>query len=342
MIATTATHDDRIRGHDISYRIRNYQHGVSLDPAIRKLFYKGVFLDFVERGFTVLERTPLTEHFPRIRAYASAMKALPDAAKQALTPKYFNQQGYHPEDPMGVRSFMLFLQKQPEGLPEMVHAFRQDSDVDFDRYLPGFTGFSDITSALSIDITKIVFRGIAYGYGKDPGYFDRNFEKHVFSDKRCFVYPPTPEVMGCGDHDDFGLVTVAESNSSGLQLKMDDGRYVNVCPGPGRVVIWAGKALEIITGGHETKIKTVRHRVVIEESDRTRHSVIFFQGGSVTVPPSFIGDVSANPFLEEFPLYTDMSTALIAFGEWIRQTDIMDDDKFQFDEAFRQMVRGAA
>lgn len=338
MPRTAATSDDGVIVHDIDYGVWNYADCISPDARKRERFYKAVFTDLVERGFTVVQDTPLTRMFPRIHRYAAEMQALDDESKDAMTPAFFNQHGFHPDDEMGVRSFLLFLRKQPQGVKRMIHAFRQDADVNIDLYLPGVTTFFDATSAHSIDITKNVFRGIAHGFGEDPGFFDRTFDIHPFADKRCFDYPPVRQTLRCGAHLDFGLATLSESNSPGLQLEMDAQNYAAVCPGPGRIVIWAGKALEIATGG---KIRAREHRVVIEEAKRSRQSVIFFQGGSVTHPMRTIGDASQNPYLKDFPLYKDMPSALVGFGEWIRQTDTMKHSKIQFDEAFRDMVRGA-
>jgi isopenicillin N synthase-like dioxygenase len=78
--------------------------------------------------------------------------------------------------------------------------------------------------------------------------------------------PPHPNVdsnglslFGVGEHTDYGYLTLLlQDNSGGLQVKLDDGSWIDAPPIQGSLVVNVGDALEHNTG---CLFKSVPHRV---------------------------------------------------------------------------------
>ncbi|WVZ99233.1 hypothetical protein U9M48_044562 [Paspalum notatum var. saurae] len=97
-------------------------------------------------------------------------------------------------------------------------------------------------------------------------------------------YPPCPllqrlpescSVTGFGEHTDPQLVSVLRSNgTAGLQLALQDGRWVPVPPDRDAFFVFVGDSLQVLTNG---RLKSVRHRVVAN-SLKPRVSMIYFAG----------------------------------------------------------------
>ncbi|KAF5206910.1 Gibberellin 3-beta-dioxygenase [Thalictrum thalictroides] len=113
-------------------------------------------------------------------------------------------------------------------------------------------------------------------------------------------YPPCPDpkiVMGLAAHTDSTLLTVLyQTNTSGLQVFRDGGRWVTVPPKRGALVINVGDLLQILSNG---RFPSVLHRAVVHQS-RHRLSFAYLCG-----PPSNI-QISPLPKLidqKHPPLY---------------------------------------
>ncbi|KAM0850470.1 hypothetical protein ACQ4PT_053063 [Festuca glaucescens] len=80
----------------------------------------------------------------------------------------------------------------------------------------------------------------------------------------CHYYPPCPEpaqVVGSMAHTDPSLFTVlAQDGVGGLQVRLDDGRWADVSPVPGALLVNIGDLLKMVSND---EYKSVEHRVLI-------------------------------------------------------------------------------
>jgi len=334
----TVTDNDDVTVVTVDYDAIDYADCVSDDPEKRARFQKAVFRDFTERGWAVIEKTPLNEMFPVINDCAVRAHNLSGDVKKALKPELLNQHGFQNvgADKMGWRDVFGFLREQPAGVPPNVHAFRQPDDVDFDAYLPGVTAVMDEAAEKTEEIAANVLRAISVGLGEDQSFFDACME-YSFIDIRLNRYPPVEPKERILKHPDFGLVSVVLSEEPGLQVKIDDDHYGAVTPGAGGIVIFAAKALEIATAG---LIKTLHHRVYVADPAAARRSVNIFIGGGDFAPMPFFGDKSSNPYLRECPHYDGMTPLLIAIAEWERFSKHNIDSIVEFDQEIRKRIEG--
>ncbi|GBE87209.1 hypothetical protein SCP_1004560 [Sparassis crispa] len=96
---------------------------------------------------------------------------------------------------------------------------------------------------------------------------------------RAFKYSPRSEsqtngeVWGIGEHSDFGLLTLLNHNSPGLQILSPKNEWVDVPVLDNAIVCNAGDMLDMITGG---RFKSTRHRVVPPPAGTYRISFPFF------------------------------------------------------------------
>ncbi|KAM0873898.1 hypothetical protein ACQ4PT_037770 [Festuca glaucescens] len=93
----------------------------------------------------------------------------------------------------------------------------------------------------------------------------------------CHYYPPCPEpaqVVGSMSHTDPSLFTVlAQDGVGGLQVRLDDGRWADVSPVPGALLVNIGDLLKMVSND---EYKSVEHRVVINSSQDARVSIALF------------------------------------------------------------------
>ncbi|XP_073156793.1 gibberellin 2-beta-dioxygenase 1-like [Henckelia pumila] len=95
-------------------------------------------------------------------------------------------------------------------------------------------------------------------------------------------YPPIPEesdghnLMGFGEHTDPQIISVLRSNNTwGLQISLKDGDWISVPPDHNSFFVNVGDSLQVMTNG---RFKSVKHRVVVNNSKESRVSMIYFGG----------------------------------------------------------------
>ncbi|WP_431681321.1 isopenicillin N synthase family dioxygenase [Kitasatospora sp. KL5] len=82
------------------------------------------------------------------------------------------------------------------------------------------------------------------------------------------------EGQGAGIHKDLGLLTLLlQDDKGGLQVAVDDGRFVDVPVVPGAFVVNLGELLEVATRGY---LRATVHRVVRPAPGVDRYSAPFF------------------------------------------------------------------
>ncbi|KAI4975423.1 hypothetical protein ZWY2020_049030 [Hordeum vulgare] len=93
----------------------------------------------------------------------------------------------------------------------------------------------------------------------------------------CHYYPPCPEparVVGSLGHTDPSLFTVlAQDGVGGLQVRLHDGRWADVLPVPGALLLNIGDVLKVVSND---EYESVEHRVVIKSCQDARVSIALF------------------------------------------------------------------
>lgn len=131
-------------------------------------------------------------------------------------------------------------------------------------------------------VARTVLGLLAEALGQDPAWFDRWFDEEAVSNTKLVHYPARPagpagddtSSQGVGAHKDYGwLALVLQDDHSGLQVRSEEGSWIEATPTRGTLVFNVGEALEVATGGY---LRANVHRVVAPEDGADRYSVPFF------------------------------------------------------------------
>lgn len=108
-----------------------------------------------------------------------------------------------------------------------------------------------------IELARTIMRGIALALGGPKDLFEGERAGDPFWILRVIGYPPISnlsclsnpngEEVGCGDHTDYGLLTLVNQDLdiTALQVKTQDGKYIWVDPIPGTFVVNIGDMLTV-------------------------------------------------------------------------------------------------
>jgi len=156
----------------------------------------------------------------------------------------------------------------------------------------------DAYTSRSIDLGRVLYRGLALSLSVDESYFD-TFYKDPMNILRMIHYPqqpanPLPNQKGCGAHTDFGGMTIlAQDSSGGLELRSPQAELVLAPPRPHHFIVNAGDMLSAITAD---TIRSAPHRV-INRAGIGRYSIPFFYDPDFDARFSTLPDFSAGEFL---------------------------------------------
>mmetsp|Transcript_8179 Transcript_8179/g.14834 ORF Transcript_8179/g.14834 Transcript_8179/m.14834 type:complete len:326 (-) Transcript_8179:164-1141(-) len=112
----------------------------------------------------------------------------------------------------------------------------------------------------------------------DPHLFDQYFTEPKTS-LRLLHYSAEQSdekngLYACGAHSDYGMITLLLTDENpGLQVKMDDGSWIDIPPKRGAFVVNIGDMFERWTN---KRFKSTRHRVITPKGANERYSVPFF------------------------------------------------------------------
>jgi len=240
---------------------------------------------FARYGFAVIANhgiapRAIDETFDRTRQFF----ALPEAIKrQYAVPGGAGQRGYTPfgietakgADRPDLKEFWHVGRNLPKG---MVDATLPPNLTVTE--LPDFNAVTYRLFEALDDLGLRVLEGIAVYLGLDPHYFDSKV-RYGNSILRLLHYPPvSPNASGAraGAHEDINVITLLlGAEEAGLQLLDRDGRWLDVDPPPGCVVVNIGDMLQRLTNH---VLPSTTHRVVNPRPERagfSRYSMPFFQ-----------------------------------------------------------------
>ena len=254
---------------------------VSLKDADRdpKAFSDELGQSFVDYGFAIVRDHGIPQELiDRAEQLSKQFFALPeDAKRKYLIPGSGGARGYTAfgvETAKGAQAFDLkefwhVGRELPAG-----HKFR---DVMADNVWPSeIPGFKETYLALydAFDEAGIkVLRAIARFLKVDEDYFTDTV-RDGNSVMRLLHYPPIDKPTGshirAGAHEDINTITLLlGAEEAGLQLQTKDGRWLDVSPKPGELVINIGDMLQRLTNG---VLRSTSHRVVNPAPDRASHA----------------------------------------------------------------------
>ena len=139
-----------------------------------------------------------------------------------------------------------------------------------------------------------IMRGLAVGLGAPATAFEEGGTSPASSHWACRTihYPPLPPSavaaaadaaagrpasrsapLSCGEHTDYGALTLVAADAPGLQVRNAAGDWVAADPRPGCAVVNVGDCLRVWSGG---AWQPTLHRVVHAHAERPRTSVAFF------------------------------------------------------------------
>jgi isopenicillin N synthase-like dioxygenase len=154
---------------------------------------------------------------------------------------------------------------------------REPSALPEDEDLPGWRAAVAAYYRTMEQVAETLMRSLARSLGLSSDYFDESF-RHGLSTLRLIRYPPrmethpTSRYLVGAPHTDSGFITLlAQDGVGGLQARSRDGRWTDVPPLEGTLVVNFGQVLEQWSAG---RIRATEHRVL--GSGIERYSIPFF------------------------------------------------------------------
>ncbi|WP_304351093.1 isopenicillin N synthase family oxygenase [Comamonas testosteroni] len=149
--------------------------------------------------------------------------------------------------------------------------------------LPDFRAVMQNYYQAAYGLGATIVRGLALSLGVPVSHFD-GYLKDAAATLRLLHYPPQPAnpdpgEKGCGEHTDFGGVTLLlQDEAGGLQVwDKDLGNWIDAPPVPGAFVVNIG---DLFARWTNDRYVSTLHRV-INVSGRERYSVPFFFTGNL-------------------------------------------------------------
>ena len=124
-----------------------------------------------------------------------------------------------------------------------------------------FTRFYTAMEALARTMMRIFALGLGLEEQHFDGAIDRHFSTVPANDYPPLGYQPLPHQVRCGEHSDFGSLTILaiRQGRSGLQIKNARAEWIDVSAAPGQFVVNIGDMMQRWTND---RWRSTIHRVV--------------------------------------------------------------------------------
>ncbi|WP_377645326.1 isopenicillin N synthase family dioxygenase [Oryzobacter terrae] len=270
LVDLEAAHRSARERADLLTRLRAAAHGLGFFYVTGHGIPQGVEDDLLAatRTFFALpedERRRISNtRSPHFRGYTSLATehtaGAPDAREQLDIGPERAALELGPDDPAYLR--LVGPNQWPEGVPELRPAVL--------RY-----------QAEAGRVARSVLALLAEALGESPTWFERWFDDEAVETTKLVRYPAPPVSVvpadagqGVGAHKDYGwLALVLQDEHQGLEVRTDDGDWIEATPVRGTLVVNVGEALEVATGGY---LRANVHRVVAPRDGADRYSVPSF------------------------------------------------------------------
>lgn len=133
-----------------------------------------------------------------------------------------------------------------------------------------------------IKLGHTLLRAIETYFQLPPGYFQPFFEPKPMVLMRLLHYPPLPsgfksnsqnEYVTCGEHSDYGALTILAADSVGLQVKDRNGQWINAPVVENSFIVNLGDMMSRWTND---VLLATKHRVLNVNPRVHRYSIPFF------------------------------------------------------------------
>ncbi|XP_034734430.1 UPF0676 protein C1494.01 [Etheostoma cragini] len=237
---------------------------------------------FEEVGFVFLKNTGITqEEVDRVMAISKTFFLQPDEVKQPFSRKSF---GLNPNHGWVSLEMEKLNPSRPGDLKEAFNHASLNPDIKW----PSIKGFQEIQTSFFQRCTELslrVLRVMAHSLGLNPEVF-LSAHRLIGTDEngttlRSLYYPPVNHEtvkegqLRCGEHSDYGSITLLFSSSEGLQVRKRSGEFICVPSVPGAALINVADLMQRWTND---QFVSVVHRVLLPPAGdpSTRQSLAFF------------------------------------------------------------------
>ncbi|XP_068452696.1 uncharacterized protein [Clinocottus analis] len=239
---------------------------------------------FTEVGFVFLKNTGITQkEVDGVMAISKTFFLLPEEEKKPFSRKTFGHNEYHGWVQVEAESLNP---RRPGDLKEAFNVTSTRPDIKWPS--GALKGFQEIQSSFfqrCKELSLRVLRVMALSLGLDPQLF---LSMHRFigtesngTTMRSLYYPPVnhekvkEHQLRCGEHSDYGSITLLFSSSEGLQVQKRSGEFIDVPHIPGVVLINVGDLMQRWTSDHYV---SAVHRALLPPAgdSSTRQSLAFF------------------------------------------------------------------
>ncbi|XP_071347913.1 uncharacterized protein [Trachinotus anak] len=289
------------------------------DEQLQKLS-KELKTAFTEVGFVFLQNTGIPqEEVDRVMEVSKKFFLQPDELKQPFSRKSFANNPNHGWVSLETERLNP---RRPGDLKEAFNAASLHPDIKWPSSdaVPGFqeiqTSFFQRCKELSLRVLKVM----AHCLDLDPEVF-LSAHQLIGTDEngttlRSLYYPPVSSEeakegqLRCGEHSDYGSITLLFQSSEGLQVRRRSGEFICAPSIPGAVLINIADLMQRWTSD---QFVSVLHRVLLPPAgdSSTRQSLAFFVqpddealvtccDGSNKYPPVTAGDYLIERFSDSY------------------------------------------
>ncbi|XP_068595837.1 uncharacterized protein [Brachionichthys hirsutus] len=236
---------------------------------------------FTEVGFLFLKNTGITQkEMNRVLDVSQEFFQLPDELKRPFSWTIIDNCSHGWVFPEEERLNPL----RPPDLKESFNIGRFQPDIEW----PPVSEFREILTSFfhrSKELGLRVLTVMAHSLDLDPEVF-LSAHRFVGTNKnlsvlRTLYYPPVnresvnEHQLRCGEHSDFGTISLLFQNNEGLQVRARSGEYIDVPVTPGAILINIADLMQRWTNDQFT---SAPHRVLLPPAgdSNTRQSVVLF------------------------------------------------------------------